>query len=64
MENGAQPFWEKTYRSESQTFSVEPNATLKEFERLLSKQAGALDVGCGAELPLSCQAGVDGCRRF
>ncbi|MCI9225231.1 MAG: class I SAM-dependent methyltransferase [Acutalibacter sp.] len=47
MENGAQPFWEKTYRSESQTFSVEPNATLKEFERLLSKQAGALDVGCG-----------------
>lgn len=47
MENGAQPFWEGTYRNEVPTFSVEPNVTLKEFEHLLDKNAGVLDVGCG-----------------
>lgn len=47
MANGARPFWEETYRSGTATFSTEPNGTLKEFESLLSRQAGVLDVGCG-----------------
>lgn len=47
MADSAQPFWEETYRSGAAAFSAEPNGTLKEFERLLSKEAGVLDVGCG-----------------
>ena len=47
MTDSAQPFWEETYRSGAAAFSAEPNGTLKEFERLLSKEAGVLDVGCG-----------------
>lgn len=47
MENGAQPFWEGTYKESAPTFSVNPNQTLMEFEHLLSKGSSTLDVGCG-----------------
>ncbi len=42
MENRAQPFWEKTYRSGSHTFSVEPSATLKKFERFSANRQKSL----------------------
>ena len=42
------PFWEESYKNENvNAFSPEPNATVKEFEHLLSKQAKIIDVGCG-----------------
>lgn len=42
------PFWEKAYQNEDiDAFSSEPNATIKEFEHLLSKQSKIIDVGCG-----------------
>lgn len=42
------PFWEKAYQSEHiNAFSSEPNATIKEFEHLLSKQSKIIDIGCG-----------------
>lgn len=42
------PFWEKAYRSDDiMSFSTEPNITVKEFEHLIHKQSGILDVGCG-----------------
>lgn len=42
------PFWEKAYQNEEiDAFSSEPNATIKEFEHLLSKQSKIIDVGCG-----------------
>lgn len=42
------PFWEESYLDESVvTFSIQPNATVKEFEHLLDKQSSILEVGCG-----------------
>ena len=42
------PFWEEAYQNEEiDTFSSEPNATIKEFEHLLSKRSKIIDVGCG-----------------
>ena len=42
------PFWEKTYRnSDINTFPVEPNGTLLEFEHLLKKDSIILEAGCG-----------------
>lgn len=42
------PFWEKAYQNEEiDAFSSEPNATIKEFEHLLSKQSRIIDIGCG-----------------
>lgn len=38
MEKGLMPFWEEAYQSEdAAAFSVEPNATLKEFEGMFSE---------------------------
>lgn len=38
MDRDLVPLWEETYQDEnSVTFSSEPNATIKEFEHLLSK---------------------------
>lgn len=48
MEKGLMPFWEEAYQSEdAAAFSVEPNATLKEFEGLLNRQSHILEIGCG-----------------
>ena len=48
MDKDLTPFWEKAYQDENTVaFSLEPNATLKEFEHLLSKQSKIIDVGCG-----------------
>ncbi len=48
MNNGLTPFWEKSYQDkEISTFSLEPNATVKEFEHLLNKQSRIIDIGCG-----------------
>ena len=48
MDKDLTPFWEKAYQDEKTVaFSLEPNATLKEFEHLLSKQSKIIDVGCG-----------------
>ncbi len=48
MNKGLTPFWEKTYQDkEISTFSLEPNATVKEFEHLLNKQSRIIDIGCG-----------------
>ena len=42
------PFWEKAYQEyDAVTFSIEPNATVTEFERLIKKPAKVLEVGCG-----------------
>ncbi len=42
------PFWEKAYqKKETIAFSIEPNATIKEFENLFHKHFRVLDVGCG-----------------
>lgn len=48
MSNGLVPFWEAAYQEEDTiTFSVNPNATIQEFEHLFDKQAQILEVGCG-----------------
>lgn len=42
------PFWEKTYQnSDTITFSINPNPTIKEFEHLLQKESSIIEVGCG-----------------
>lgn len=42
------PFWEDAYQDEDVVaFSVNPNATIKEFEHLIDKQSQILEVGCG-----------------
>ncbi len=42
------PFWEKAYQEyDAVTFSIEPNATVTEFERLIKKPSKVLEVGCG-----------------
>lgn len=48
MEKDLVPFWEKAYQHEDiVAFSSEPNATIKEFEHLLSRQSQIIDIGCG-----------------
>jgi len=48
MSNGLVPFWENAYQDENAiAFSVNPNATIKEFEHLFDKQSQILEVGCG-----------------
>lgn len=48
MHKDLTPFWEEAYQDENAVaFSLEPNATLKEFEHLLDKQSRIIDVGCG-----------------
>ena len=48
MHRNSIPFWEEAYQNENvSAFSTEPNATLREFEHLLSKQSKILEVGCG-----------------
>lgn len=48
MEKGLTPFWEEAYQKEDEAaFSVEPNATLKEFEGVLDMQSHILEIGCG-----------------
>ncbi len=42
------PFWEKAYQEyDTVTFSIEPNATVTEFEHLINNRSKVLDVGCG-----------------
>lgn len=42
------PFWEKAYQEyDTAAFSEEPNATVTEFEYLMSKPSQILDIGCG-----------------
>ena len=42
------PFWEKAYQEyDTVAFSIEPNATVTEFEHLINKQSKVLEVGCG-----------------
>lgn len=44
----AVPFWERVYQSDDiMSFPTDPNITVKEFEHLISKQSGILEVGCG-----------------
>ncbi len=48
MENKGIPFWEESYRrSDGMAFSARPNATVREFEGLIDRQANVLEVGCG-----------------
>lgn len=48
MEKGLMPFWEEAYqREDTAAFSVEPNATLKEFEGMFNRQSRFLEIGCG-----------------
>jgi cyclopropane fatty-acyl-phospholipid synthase-like methyltransferase len=48
MDKKSVPFWEEAYQSENITaFSSKPNATIKEFEHLLSRESRIIDVGCG-----------------
>lgn len=48
MSKNLVPFWENAYQDENAiAFSLEPNATVKEFEHLLGKQSAIIDVGCG-----------------
>lgn len=48
MNNDVIPFWEKAYLDDgTAAFSVEPNATVKEFEHMLHKQANIIEAGCG-----------------
>ncbi len=48
MEKDLVPFWEEAYKDENiVAFSSEPNATIKEFEHLLSRQSQIIDIGCG-----------------
>lgn len=43
-----EPFWEEFYRRDDRAaFTTQPNATLCEFEHLLSKDAAILEAGCG-----------------
>ena len=42
------PFWEKAYQEyDTVAFSIEPNATVTEFEHLINNRSKVLDVGCG-----------------
>lgn len=42
------PFWEEAYQNlDHITFSNQPNGTVKEFEKLLPKEAKILEAGCG-----------------
>ena len=44
----AVPFWEDLYRADDvMAFTVEPNKTVVEYERLLDKSANILEAGCG-----------------
>ena len=44
------PFWEEVYQEyDAVTFSIEPNATVTEFERLIKKPSKVLEVGCGED---------------
>ncbi len=48
MSKNLVPFLENAYQDENAiAFSLEPNATVKEFEHLLGKQSEIIDVGCG-----------------
>ena len=48
MSNELIPFWEEAYQDEDAiAFSVNSNATIKEFEHLFDKQTQILEVGCG-----------------
>ncbi len=48
MDKNLVPFWEEAYKDENiVAFSSEPNATIKEFEHLLSRQSQIIDIGCG-----------------
>lgn len=48
MDKVTVPFWEETYQNQNiTTFSSEPNATVKEFEHLLTKQSKIIEIGCG-----------------
>ena len=48
MDKKVVPFWEEAYQNEDAvTFSMEPNATIKEFEHLLNKQSRIIEIGCG-----------------
>lgn len=48
MDKKVVPFWEQTYQDKNVvTFSMEPNATIKEFEHLLNKQSRIIEIGCG-----------------
>ncbi len=48
MDKKLKPFWEEAYQDKDITvFSSEPNATLKEFEHLINRRSGIIDVGCG-----------------
>jgi len=42
------PFWEETYQNlDVDTFSVNPNITIQEFEYLLTKDSNIIEAGCG-----------------
>lgn len=48
MSKAAIPFWEEAYQDDNAVaFSIEPNATLKEFEHLLDKESRIIEAGCG-----------------
>ena len=48
MTKDAIPFWENNYREKDiVAFSSEPNATVTEFEHLVSTPAAILEAGCG-----------------
>lgn len=48
MSESVTPFWEKAYQDDDVVaFSVEPNATLKEFEHLLNNESRIIEAGCG-----------------
>lgn len=48
MDKELVPFWEKAYQEyDTAAFSVEPNATVTEFEHRISKPSQILDIGCG-----------------
>lgn len=48
MDKTVIPFWEETYQKDDvNTFSVQPNRTIKEFEHMLKKQSNILEAGCG-----------------
>ena len=48
MTKDAIPFWEDNYREKDiVAFSSEPNATVTEFEHLVSTPAAILEAGCG-----------------
>ena len=48
MDKDLVPFWEEAYQDEDiVAFSAEPNATIKEFEHLLSRESQIIDIGCG-----------------